>query len=457
MRAKAKEQHRHRPLRLRLASALSLALSACGLGTGAPVAHAGQTIVVENCDDSGSGSLREAYASAHDGDTVDLSALTCSTITLTNGPIVSAPDAGYVTLQAYYAHRLVVDGGHTDRVIMHSGSRVAVNGFDVTGGVAHDALGGGCIYSSGDVALLDSTVSDCEVSTSGTVAAKGGGIRAMHGVVLRRSRVTGNRAHADEADADGGGIHALYAISAFQNTISGNTASGDGSHYARGGGIFAGGYLRFDEITVSGNQADSGGGIYVGYSSQFITPRLGNATVSGNHANGAAGGILAGRSIHLYNTTVTGNTAVFDFGAGVYLAAGDLDLHSTIAANNSTGDGLHSADIAGHAGAVITGVHNLVVASTLALPADTLSGDPMLGPLADNGGGLETHALLAGSPAIDAGENPLGFFADERAYVCPPVGQCVEAERTIGAATDIGAFEFGAPDHIFDDGFDPEA
>src|SRR5262245_35908870 len=109
MRAKAKEQHRHRPLRLRLASALSLALSACGLGTGAPVAHAGQTIVVENCDDSGSGSLREAYASAHDGDTVDLSALTCSTITLTNGPIVSAPDAGYVTLQAYYAHGLVVD------------------------------------------------------------------------------------------------------------------------------------------------------------------------------------------------------------------------------------------------------------------------------------------------------------------------------------------------------------
>jgi predicted outer membrane repeat protein len=279
----------------------------------------------------------------------------------------------------------------------------------------------------------------------------------MRGVVLRRSRVTGNRAHAAQADADGGGIHAQYVISAFQNTISGNTASGDGSHYARGGGVFASGYLRLDDITVSDNQADSGGGIYVGYLSQFVTPRLGNATISSNHASGAAGGILAGRSIRLYNSTLTNNTAVFDFGAGIYLAAGDADLHSTIVANNSTGDGLHAADIGGHAGAAISGAHNLVIASTLALPGDTLTTDPMLAALADNGGGVQTQALQAGSPAIDAGENPLGFYSDERGFICPPVGQCVIAERTVGPTTDIGAFEFGAPDHIFDDGFDPES
>jgi len=47
------------------------------------------------------------------------------------------------------------------------------------------------------------------------------------------------------------------------------------------------------------------------------------------------------------------------------------------------------------------------------------------------------------------------MFNDERGFVCSPEGQCVRAERSIGAATDIGAFEFGAPDRIFHDGFDP--
>jgi hypothetical protein len=452
-RHKTRPLHRRDALSLHLATALSLALGAGGAG----VAHAAQIRIVENCNDSGAGSLREAYAGALDGDTVDLSALACSTITLTSGPLLSAPDAGYVTLQGNRYTRVSIDGNHANRVLMHSGARIAVNDLTVTAGVALDALGGGCIYSSGGVSLLEATVSDCEVSTSGIVAAKGGGIRAMGGVVLRRSRVTGNRVHAAQADADGGGIHAQYAIAAFQNTISGNIASGDGSHYARGGGVFASGYLRFNDTTVSGNEADSGGGIYVGYLSQFIAPNLANTTISGNHARGAAGGIFAGRSIRLSNSTLTGNTAVFDFGAGVYLVAGDAELHSTIVANNSSEDGLRAADIAGHAGATITGSHNLVIASTLALPGDTIAGDPMLEPLADNGGGVETHALQAGSPAIDAGENPLGLYDDERGYVCPPVGQCVETERTIGAATDIGAFEFGAPDRIFDDGFDPEA
>lgn len=452
-----KTPHRRHPLRLRLAAALSFALGTSGWATGAEGAHVAQTIVVENCNDSGPGSLREAYAGALDGDVVDLTSLACSTITLTSGPLVSEPDAGYVTLQGDPDTGLTLDGNHAGRVIVHSGTRIGVNGLVVTGGVTHDALGGGCIYSSDSIGLRQTTVRDCEASTSGIVDAKGGGVRSMGGIFLSRSRITGNRVRAAQADADGGGIHAQYVISAFQNTISGNTASGDGSHYARGGGIFASGYLRLDDITVSDNQAESAAGIYVGYLSQFITPRVTNATISGNRASGAAGGIFAGRSIKLYNSTVTGNTAVFDFGAGLYLAAGDAELHSTIVANNSTGDGLHAADIGGHAGALITGAHNLVIASTLALPAGTLSADPMLGPLADNGGPVQTHALLAGSPAIDAGENPSGLYTDERGFSCPPVGQCVQVERTIGPATDIGAFEFGAPDRIFDNAFDPEA
>lgn len=448
------------PQRLRLAAAVSLVFAAAGATSSIEAAVArpgGQVHLVENCNDSGAGSLRAAYGSALDGEAVDLSQLTCSTITLTGGPIVSAPATGYVTLQGPYESELTVDGNHADRVIVHNGTRVAVHNLRIVGGVTHSANGGGCIYSTGDVALLYSTVSDCETSTSGITKAIGGGVRALRAVVLRRSRVSGNHVIADSADAEGGGLHALYLITAFQSTISNNIASTDAGHFARGGGVFAAEYLRIDATTLSGNSASHGAAAYIGSSTQFVTPNLVNATISGNQASGAGGGLFAADGIELYNSTVTGNTAVFDFGAGVYIAGGDAELHSTIVANNSSGDGLNAADIGGHAGAVISGAHNLVVASTLALPADTIASEPMLAALADNGGGVLTHALLPGSPAIDAGANPRGEHTDERASVCPPAGQCAPAERTLGAATDIGAFESGAPDRIFDDGFDPES
>jgi hypothetical protein len=448
------------PQRLRLAAAVSFAFATAGVAPpidAAPAHRGGQVHLVENCNDSGAGSLRAAYGSALEGETVDLSQLACSTITLTSGPIVSAPATGYVTLQGPYENELTISGNHTDRVIIHNGTRVAVHNLRVVAGVTHSANGGGCIYSTGDVALLNTAVTDCETSTSGITKALGGGVRAHRAVVLRRSSVSGNRAQADGADAEGGGVHALYLLTGFQNSISGNVADTDVGHFARGGGVFAAEYLRLDATTLSGNSASHGAAAYVGSSTQFVTPNLINVTISGNQASGAGGGLFAADGIELYNSTVTGNTAVFDFGAGVYIAGGDIELHSTIVANNSTGAGLNAADIGGHAGAVISGSHNLVVASTLALPADTIAAEPMLAPLGDNGGGVLTHALLPGSPAIDAGANPRGEHTDERAFVCPPVGQCAQAARTLGAATDIGAFESGAPDEIFDYGFDPES
>jgi len=447
--------HTFLPRHRSLAAALSLALAGATAPPSVEAHTAAQLRTVQNCDDSGVGSLRAVYASALDGDEVSMTQLACSTITLTSGPIRSGTDAGYVLLQGPLDHSLTVSGNHAGRVIMHDGSRVAVDNLYITAGVANDAAGGGCIYSSGDVLLGHSTVSDCEVSTSGAIAARGGGIRALRAVVLGISRVTGNRARAAAADADGGGLHALYLISGSQSTISDNTASSNGTHLARGGGAFASGYVRCDDTTFSGNGAEGGGAIYVGDSNQFFTPPITNVTISGNSAVGAAGGILARRSIKVFNSTITGNGAGFDFGAGIYLSAGNAELHSTIVANNTTGGGLNTADIAGHAGAMITGAHNLVTASTLALPQDTISAEPLLGPLAENSGRAFTHALLPGSPAIDKGENPRGISHDERGFVCPPDRQCIQAERTIGVATDIGAFEVGALDRIFHHGFEP--
>ena len=76
----------------------------------------------------------------------------------------------------------------------------------------------------------------------------------------------------------------------------------------------------------------------------------------------------------------------------------------------------------------------------------------MLGPLQDNGGITPTHALLPGSPAIDHGNNPLLLMLDQRTY--DERAFIFGYERVVGPGPDIGAFEFGAPDHIFVDGFD---
>jgi len=78
----------------------------------------------------------------------------------------------------------------------------------------------------------------------------------------------------------------------------------------------------------------------------------------------------------------------------------------------------------------------------------------MLGPLQDNGGSTMTHALLPGSPAIDHGNNINGYQFDQRLFV---LDTSQPYERVVGPAADIGAFESGAPDRVFVDGFDAES
>jgi len=94
----------------------------------------------------------------------------------------------------------------------------------------------------------------------------------------------------------------------------------------------------------------------------------------------------------------------------------------------------------------VSGTNNLVKipGANLTLPAGTLSADPMLGPLAFNGGTMRTHALDTGSPAIDAGNNNvLNLESDQRGVPYP---------RAIGMHADIGAVEFDSH-HIFADAF----
>jgi predicted outer membrane repeat protein len=204
-----------------------------------------------------------------------------------------------------------------------------------------------------------------------------------------------------------------------------------------GGGILAGSTVTLTNSTVSGNAAASGdgGGIYA---SGTVT--LTNSTVSGNTAaSGDGGGIWAGSGATIRNSTIAFNTA--NNGGGIYRNNGTIDIGNSIVAQNTAGT---SPDIGSSTPSVgyTNAGWNLIGDNTgfEATFSDGVNGtivgvDPLLAPLANNGGPTQTHALLPGSPAINAGNNaliPMGVTEDQRGTGFP---------RIAFTTVDIGAFE----------------
>jgi len=443
------------PSLLPLAACLAAALGCADAAPAAGPVRAADPLVVENCNDSGPGSLREAFASALDQDEIDLTELTCSTITLTSGALVNSL-AGTVAVRGPFAPdgqppALTINGNYSDSIFRKNSGSLMLYRLAITAGSYHGASGGGCIFTESNLRLDDSAVSDCELSTSGITDAYGGAIFAGGGVYLNRSAVTGSTARSTAGDSGGGAIWAADNIELYAATISDNTVSGDGSHYARGGGVFAGRFFTSTYSTISGNRADTGGGLFaVGGGSNRIM--IDNSTVSTNEARSIAAGILVAApalSLNIRTSTITGNRAAFGSGAGAYLA-GTVQLDSSIIAGNTSSDGLEASDLHGPTGTNIEGSNNLIIASTLVVPPDTLQLDPKLGPLQNNGGRTATHALLRGSPAIDRGNNVGMRPHDQRIRDA----HGVSFDRVVGTSADIGAFEYGADD-LFTDGFDP--
>ena len=176
---------------------------------------------------------------------------------------------------------------------------------------------------------------------------------------------------------------------------------------------------------------------------------ISNSTISENLAILNGGGIAnTFGSVALANSTVAFNTAN-GRGGGIYFGYADhaLGLQSTIVSGNQAAG---SVEDIWSPGLVVSGANNLVqnVGDGIGLPSDTLTADPLLQALADNGGPTYTHALGAGSPAIDAGNNAAGLDFDQRG---------TGFARVSGAAADIGAFELQSmppDDLIYADGFD---
>jgi hypothetical protein len=253
---------------------------------------------------------------------------------------------------------------------------------------------GGAIFNRGTLSLIDATV-------SGNVASQSAGGIQNDGIFdLLRTTVSGNRV----TEGAGGGIVNTGEFYSKQSTVSGNMTVG------------------------------AGGAMY-----NPGTATVANSTISSNLADGTGGGLQNDAIATLTNVTVTANTATAEaaspspsFGGGIFRDDGTVTLANTIVVNQTRGDDCY--------GTITSNGHNLDSDGTCKTQAsDLTSSTPLLGPLANNGGRTETHALLAGSPAIDHGDNAI--------CAAPPVndidqrGIARPLNGGISLTCDIGAYE----------------
>lgn len=320
-----------------------------------------------------------------------------------------------------------------------------------------DAFGGGIRTNDGTVTLSGTTVSD-NFTTGG--AASGGGIFTRLGAVtLADSVVSGNRTTG--RDADGGGIYSIQGeVTLTNSTISGNSTTGD---YAGGGGVYArNGALTLTRSTVSGNRTSGrnsyGGGIYSSYNGATLT--LIGSTISGNQVTGTdsdGGGVGFNNSVvTILNSTITGNSATrAGGGLGMDVDTSDkkLTIHNSIIAGNtaaSNPDFTAPNDPANNLEVRFSLIGNNA-GTSLTLPATggnligtaTAPLDPKLGPLVSGGGPTQTHALLPGSPALDAADQtllPAEVTTDQR-RVTRVIDLLNIANPTGKTGLDIGAVE----------------
>jgi beta-glucanase (GH16 family) len=356
-------------------------------------------LTVSSLADSGAGSLRKALGSVCAGGTVHFSTeLAGQTITLTSGPLTLGKN---VQIDGSAAPGLTISGNNADRVfIINAGAAVTLSYLTIANGYGWQLAGG--ILNNGSLTL-------------------------DHAVVTQNRMAT----NAGDYWQGGGGIY-----------------NGDGSTF------------NLIDSSVTNNQAGwSGGGIYSFFNT---TSTILRSTISGNVSNDVGGGIRSLGKFTIINSTLSGNRSTGWHGGAIFHTDGEMEITNTTIAHNTGPDWAPSAIFLGEWGAVvpvlkltntlitgnqwyaceqfasggtvslISGGHNLVQdGSCNPVASDLIVGEAMIAPLVDNGGPTWTHALLPGSPAIDAAGDAN----------CPATDQ-PGITRPQGAHCDIGSYEF---------------
>lgn len=379
--------------------------------------------------------------------------LTVQNITLADASVTGPRDAG------------PAPGNSGAAIFRHSASKLHVIGVTFTNNHSTDTgadIGGGAIYSyGGDTVVTGSTFDGNTAASGGAIGNLRSNLAIYNSSFANNQAVTGNGGaiSLDGVNADQGKVFTLCGVVAKNNRA-----------FHEGGAVFRYGYpdetTVIDSTTLDGNFVDDpsgsshGGGLYHHTDTPGAMPlTMTNSTISNNtSATGAGGVFFYGSPVSLTNVTIANNVALGSLAGGI--AAGGV----TGTLKNCTIAGNHADDTDSFAGAMIgssglTLVNTIVANNTagneynpvscteqaaggdhdLQFPAQNGSGqaeppcvpgvtfaDPLLGPLADNGGPTFTMALLAGSPAVGAGAD------------CPALDQRGVA-RSDGC--DIGAYQ----------------
>jgi hypothetical protein len=350
-------------------------------------------------DVAGKLSLRQAIqdANANPGaDIINFDPSLKGTITLSSGQL-TITDA--LTINGSGASVITVSGAGTRIFQINAGVRADISGLTIANGNAN--FGGG-IANTGTLTIKDSTLS------------------------------------SNTAAAYGGGIYNTGLLTIINSTLDSNSGSQERETGAGGGAIYNAGTLNVTSSTLMNNMCgggwSSGGGIY---NNSGATSSVVNSTLSGNYAP-VGGGVYNAGALSIRSSTITTNSA--SVGGGIYTTADSsatLDMRNTILAGNTvtiqagTGRDLY--------GTLTASGYNLIgntsggggYAST-----DRLNVNPRLGPLQDNSGPTFTHALLSGSPAIDAGDNTGAPATDQRG-----LPRIVDGNQDGTPTIDIGAYE----------------
>jgi fibronectin-binding autotransporter adhesin len=233
---------------------------------------------------------------------------------------------------------------------------------------------------------------------------------------------------------NGGGLYLGTAknnatVSVQLSTISGNKAingGGGGISLGTNNGIYGSAAVKVENCTLSGNTANGrGGGAYV--TSNFLKTTLAHVTVTGNYAGTFGGGIALNGYTALSHALVIGNTAGSG-GYDLYNVSGTFYSDFSLFGDVTNGPSVYPALYQNPTTKAFAG-GNIYSPTTIA-PATVVSPT-----LADNGGPTLTHDLVAGSPAIDAG-NP--------DFAPPPATDQRGFVRVAGKHIDIGAVESGS-------------
>lgn len=389
-------------------------------------------------------SLREAINAANSAagaDRIEFTLPPSSTITLAGFQLAIISDN--LTIDGRTTENLTVSGNNASRIFeVGSGTVVTLTKLIIAEGNCPGCVTGGGIKNSGTLIVSNSTIKN---SYDGGIYNNGGTLIIITtlfdnndngggGAIFNSGTLTVNSSIFTNNDAfvrgfpggAGGAIFNTGTASISGSFFDGNSATGTGESY--GGAVFNNldGILTISNSTFTGLEnfgADFGGAIYNG---GMLT--LTNSTISDNYA------VIVGGGIANYGTAVINNSSIIDnasagFSGGGLYNEGVLDISNTIIAYSPNG-----GDCA-NAGTINTNINNLIEDGTCS-PA--ISGDPILGPLLNNGGLGPTHAPLSGSPVIDSGDNANCEQQDQR-YVPRPI----DGDGNGTAVCDIGAVEVG--------------